>query len=367
MNPFKYGCVVAGENYCRRPELQRQLGELVKSGQNVVVQGPRRMGKTSLVVETVNSLRGIALLYVDLFSVKSVGDFCRKVVAATAKCGKRSFLERTAELVKSLRPVFTVDRDTGAPTISVDLKAARNVESVEEVMDMIASHSAAKRFCVVFDEFQDVLDIPEADAVLASLRSKIQFLPDTPFIFLGSVRNRMRDIFDSPRSPFFKSAISFGVERIEESAMTDFLIGRFRAGNRSIDRETVGKILATADYISGDIQELCETTWLVTGDGHRISAGDVAKGLEAVFARESRAFISTFGKLTAVQASVLKGLADPDHCKVFSGEFLETYGIRNVGSVSKALKRLIRDEIIYEFNGEYLFENPFFREWVRRR
>ena len=367
MNPFKYGCVVAGENYCRRPELQRQLGELVKSGQNVVVQGPRRMGKTSLVVETVNSLRGIALLYVDLFSVKSVGDFCRKVVAATAKCGKRSFLERTAELVKSLRPVFTVDRDTGAPTISVDLKAARNVESVEEVMDMIASHSAAKRFCVVFDEFQDVLDIPEADAVLASLRSKIQFLPNTPFVFLGSVRNRMRDIFDSPRSPFFKSAISFGVERIEESAMTDFLIGRFRAGNRSIDRETVAKILAAADYISGDIQELCETTWLVTGEGHRISANDVAKGLEAVFARESRAFISTFGKLTAVQASVLKGLADSNHCKVFSGEFLETYGIRNVGSVSKALKRLISDEIIYEFNGEYLFENPFFREWVRRR
>ena len=367
MNPFKYGCVVAGENYCRRPELQRQLGELVKSGQNIVVQGPRRMGKTSLVVETVNSLRGITLLYVDLFSVKSVGDFCRKVVAATARCGKRSFLERTAELVKNLRPVFTVDRDTGAPTISVDLKAARNVESVEEVMDMIASHSAAKRFCVVFDEFQDVLDIPEADAILASLRSKIQFLPDTPFVFLGSVRNRMRDIFDSPRSPFFKSAISFGVERIEESAMTDFLIGRFKSGNRSIDRETVGKILAAADYISGDSQELCETTWLVTGDGHRISAGDVAKGLEAVFARESRAFLSTFGKLTAVQASVLKGLADSERCKVFSGEFMETYGIRNVGSVSKALKRLIGDEIIYEFNGEYFFENPFFREWVRRR
>ena len=315
----------------------------------------------------VHALRGVSLLYVDLFSVKSIGDFCRKVVAATARCGRRSFLERTAELVKNLRPVFTVDRDTGAPTISVDLKAARNVESVEEVMDMIASHSAAKRFCVVFDEFQDVLDMPEADAILASLRSKIQFLPDTPFVFLGSVRNRMRDIFDSPRSPFFKSAISFGVERIEESAMTDFLIGRFKAGNRSIDRETVGKILAAADYISGDIQELCETTWLVTGDGHRISAGDVAKGLEAVFARESRAFLSTFGKLTAVQASVLRGLADSEHCKVFSGEFIETYGIRNVGSVSKALKRLIGDEIIYVFNGEYFFENPFFREWVRRR
>ena len=165
MNPFKYGCVVAGENYCRRPELQRQLSELVKSGQNVVVQGPRRMGKTSLVVETVKSLRGVTLLYVDLFSVRSVGEFCRKVVSATAKCGKRTFLERTAELVKGLRPVFSVDRDTGAPTISVDVKAARSVESVEEVMDMIAGHSAAKRLCVVFDEFQDVLDIPDSVAV----------------------------------------------------------------------------------------------------------------------------------------------------------------------------------------------------------
>ena len=205
------------------------------------------------------------------------------------------------------------------------------------------------------------------NAVLAALRSKIQFLPDTPFIFLGSVRNRMRDIFDPPKSPFFKSAISFGVERIDETAMTEFLIGRFKAGNRRIDRETVGRIMKAADFIPGDIQELCETTWLVTDDGQAISGADVSKGLEAVFARESRAFISTFGKLTTVQANVLKGLAEPDHPKVFSGEFMETYGIRNVGSISKALKRLVADEIIYEFNGEYLFENPFFREWVRRR
>ena len=75
----------------------------------------------------------------------------------------------------------------------------------------------------------------------------------------------------------------------------------------------------------------------------------------------------TFSRLTTVQANVLKGLAEPNHCKVFSGEFMKTYGIRNVGSISKALKRLVADEIIYEFDGEYLFENPFFREWVRRR
>lgn len=70
MNPFRYGCIVAGENYCPRRELQRQLKELIASGQNVVVQGPRRMGKTSLVGETVRSIRGMRMIYVDLLSIR---------------------------------------------------------------------------------------------------------------------------------------------------------------------------------------------------------------------------------------------------------------------------------------------------------
>lgn len=78
MNPFKYGCVVGGENYCSRPELQRQLAELVRSGQNVVVQGPRRMGKTSLVVETVKSLRGVTFVYADFSAFGVLGSFAAK-------------------------------------------------------------------------------------------------------------------------------------------------------------------------------------------------------------------------------------------------------------------------------------------------
>ena len=47
--PFRYGCVVDGEYFCPRPELERQLRRYAESGQNLVIQGERRMGKTSLV------------------------------------------------------------------------------------------------------------------------------------------------------------------------------------------------------------------------------------------------------------------------------------------------------------------------------
>ena len=367
VNPFKYGCIVGGENYCRRQVLQRQLRELLKSGQNVVIQGARRMGKTSLVCETVKSLKGYKLVYVDFFCVKSEGDFCRRVVSAVLKCGDgRSFLEKVGGLVKSLRPVFTVDKDSGSPTLLIDVKAANGVESVEEVVEMIAQLSRTLRLCVVFDEFQDVTDIPDADVILAALRSRIQFLDEVPFVFLGSVRNRMHAIFDSPKSPFFKSAISFGVEAIDEDDLAAFIVARFRFGNRFVDAAIARHIIQVADGISGDVQELCEAVWLTTSEGATLTHRDVDIGLEMVFARESRAFGMAVSRLTAVQLSVLRGLARHPHAKVFSSEFMHENELRSVGGLTKALKRLVADELIYEYLGDYHFENPFFREWIKK-
>lgn len=365
MNPFRYGCIVAGENYCPRKELQRQLKELIKSGQNVVIQGPRRMGKTSMVGETVRSIRGMRLIYIDLFCVRTAAEFCRRVVDAALKCGKgRSFLERTASLLKGLRPVFSVDRETGVPTLSIDIKSVNGVVSVEEVMDMVARHAEDGKTCVVFDEFQDVLDIPDGDVIVARLRSKIQFLADVPFVFLGSVRNRMHEIFDSPKSPFFKSAISFPVDKIDANDLASFLQERFRAGDRHVSTEVARLIVETADGISGDVQELAETTWLATEPGATVAKSDVVSGVEIVFARESRLFCTMISKLTAVQMSVLRGIAETEHARVFSGEFMSTHGIKNVGSVTKAIRRLVEDELIFEYEGEYRFENPFFKAWL---
>mgnify|MGYP003319174661 FL=1 len=50
MNSFKYGCVVDGKWYCGRPFLEKELSRFIASGQNVVLMGERRMGKTSIAL-----------------------------------------------------------------------------------------------------------------------------------------------------------------------------------------------------------------------------------------------------------------------------------------------------------------------------
>ena len=74
MEAFKYGCIVDGENFCARPELSRQLAVYISSGQNVVIQGERRIGKTSLVRATISGMRGQKAILVDFMGVRSVTD-----------------------------------------------------------------------------------------------------------------------------------------------------------------------------------------------------------------------------------------------------------------------------------------------------
>jgi len=365
MSPFKYGMIVDGEHYCPRPELARPFLKLVEAGQNIVVQGERRMGKTSFVCETIRRRRGVRLYYVDLYCVKTLAELCRRLVAAVSTLDQsEGFLRKTARLLSGLRPVLTVDVNTGAPSLSVDLKGRATIASLEEIMDMIAVHAKGTPTCMVLDEFQDVLGLEDADVVLARLRAKIQFQNKMSHVFLGSVRNRMHEIFDSPKSPFYKSAMTFSVGPIELEDFKRFLIGRFRSARRKIADEAIGRIVSLADRVSGDVQELCETVWLATEDGDEIGEREIERGLKLVFAREQRNFGEILSRLTPIQASVLKGLADPAHPRLFSGEFMSANGVKNVGSVTRAVNRLKEDDLVYEFAGEWKFTNPFFREWL---
>ena len=111
MEPFTFGCIVGDEHYCVRPQLEKEMKRHVSGGQNLVIQGERRRGKSSLVVKCVRGIRGMGLLYVDLLGITSASDFCRRVADGIVELDRsRSFLRKTASLLASLRPLVVIDR-----------------------------------------------------------------------------------------------------------------------------------------------------------------------------------------------------------------------------------------------------------------
>ena len=176
MNPFKYGSIVLGSDFCGRKDLLKQISGYMDAYQNFVVLGERRIGKSSLVYEAIRKLKGTDLLYIDLLGIKSSDALCKRILRAIVTLEKRaSWLTKTIKLLSHIRPAITTDPVTSMPIVSFDASVELKADSIQEILDLIESLSKNKHFAVVFDEFQDILKFKAADEAIALLRSKIQF------------------------------------------------------------------------------------------------------------------------------------------------------------------------------------------------
>ncbi len=366
MNPFQYGQVVKKTDFCKRLKLGKELTANIRKGQNVYIQGERRNGKTSLIWETGRKLTKYRKMYIDILAVKASDDFIKRIITSIISLEKNAgSLEKIFQKLSRLRPVASIDPITGLPTLSLDSSIDLKPDSVPGVVDLIASyHTKSKPLVVVFDEFQDVLNMKDFHEILALLRSKVQFLSDICFIFAGSIRNKMDLIFNDPNSAFYKSAKSIQVGPINKDNFQKFIRNKFETGKRQISFETLGAIFKICFNIPGDVQQLCSALWDTTSSGTRISENHIQPALERIFSNELKGYEASLTILTKQQLKLLTGLARLGGKAPMSSDFMKQSGIIQASSIKRALNRLTDLNIIFYIDNEYRFVNPFFRAWL---
>jgi hypothetical protein len=305
------------------------------------------------------------MLYIDLLEIKTADDLCKRMIKALISLEQQAgFIERVMKTLSYLRPVISIDPITGHPSVSVDAGIRLKPDSLDGILDLIRESGRKARLVVVFDEFQDVLNLADAGETLAVLRSKIQFHKAIPYIFTGSIRNQMAMIFADPKSAFFKSAVAMEVGPLNLDAFADFLSVKFAGGKRLIGRDVLMRIIGLGENVPGDIQELCGAVWELTSYGDKISESHIGPALELIYARESKGYESVLVQVTGQQLKCLTGLASMGGKAPLSASFIS--GVGNIGpaSIKKALNRLIQLKVIYRHDQEYKFVNPFFKAWL---
>ncbi len=366
MNPFKYGQIVGDAHYCPRPELEKTIKGHIVSGQNILVEGERRVGKSSLIVHTSARMKGYRMVYIDINQIKTVNDLISRITNALISLDRQvGFFEKVVKMVSHLRPTLSVDSLTGDPCISFHTNETLPPENIESLLDFIYAEHGNKKNIVVIDEFQDILNLGNSDQVVAMMRSRIQFHSDMAYVFSGSVRNDMDRIFYDPDSPFFKSAVKIEVGSLSRKAFSKYIITSFLTGRRRLESDAVEKIYFESGERPGDVQELCNALWSITNNGDSLSQTDVADALQVVFSREKALYEHSISGLTSNQLRCLVGVANLGGTSVQSGDFLKFTGILHASSVKKAISRLVDLKILYFYKKEYIFNSPFFRTWVK--
>ena len=367
MIPFKYGTIVTGKNFCGRQDLIKQLTEHIKSSQKCVIFGERRIGKSSLVYETMLRIRSSHyLVSVDLMEVKSLDDLCRRMIRSIMSVKwNLGIIQKIIGFISVLRPQIGVDPLTGLPTITIDQSRQLNEETLENIFKILKETSKKKNIVVFFDEFQDMLNINDSKRVLAELRGKVQIQEEISFIFAGSIRNKMVTIFTDPDSPFFKSAIPMHIDPLSKSEFQIFIENKFVSGKRTLSEGMIDKIFSITSSVTGDVQELCEALWSVSELGDIISEKHLNEAIKLIFSREQTAYEMILNRLTAFQLKILKAIAINGGKALYSNDFMNKAGVSNASSVRRTVSRLVESKIIYAYESEYKFINPFFSFWLK--
>ena len=365
MIPFKYGSVVKEDFFCGRDDIIERVDELFISSQNVVFYGERRMGKTSLIVETVRRNKAMNAIFIDLMGVKSEEEIYKRMIKSLLSYNyKKSMFDIMLNAFSNLRPQLGIDPVTQLPTLSIDNKVRLQDDSLDTILRTILVINKKEKIIIIMDEFQDILKLQNSNEVLSKLRGKIQHLTDITFVYAGSIRSSMESIFSDNKSPFFKSAIPILVDALDEEIFTEFIIDRFKKGKRVIGTNLVTKIFQISERVSGDVQQLCEAIWSTSSYGDKLTSQSLVDALELIFSHERMSYERIYDGLTEFQLRVLLTLAQYGGREIYSHSFMNHANITNTSSLRKAIDKLIRTEIIFHSKNEFKFINPFFRKWL---
>ena len=297
--------------------------------------------------------------------IKTVDALIRRILKAVVIQEKQKGL--VAAILKrfaGLRPTFSLDPITLMPTFSFDAAVEISAQSVGKAIELIKELYGKKKIAVVMDEFQDLLDLPDAYEAMAILRSQIQYQSDIAYLFVGSIRRKMDAIFVDNDSPFFKAAIPIEVLALDDDVFKAFIEAKFKKGKRSIGKETLSKIIEIGRNVPGDVQQLCEALWACTDTQQTIEQATISDALNLIFSREISAYENYVRLITTLQFKSLLTIARQGGKNIYSIEFLKAAGFNNPSSLKRCVQRLTDLNILFGYKGEFRFVNPFFRAWI---
>jgi len=328
MNPFIYGKIVEDQNFCPRTALLSELSGCIESGQNLVVFGRRRVGKSSLVLNAGQRFPARLLFLVDLFFTKDTAMFLEYCSNSLFSFNhqRKGLLEKGMGALKRIHPKIELDPNTGTPSFSFGFSRLDEgvlLNTIDDFFGFLGDEFSRDQLIVCFDEFQSVLGYPDSDALLAKIRGKVQYHP-FPYIFTGSDRSGLKTIFTQPQSPFYKSVRPMEVQSIPREDFQPFLEDKFANGKRTVFPDVWDRLFELE--VPGDIQQLCAALWESSDLGSEIDSSVLREACERIFSQEIEGFRSLLGGLTALQLRVLKFMAKTGAQNLYSLKSQQTIG-----------------------------------------
>lgn len=368
-NPFITSGYISADYFCDREAESKQLIREIVNGNNLAIISTRRMGKTGLIQHCFHSIelsKEYYTFFVDIYATKSLRDFIfslSKVILESLKPFGKKAVEIFINSVLSLQAGISYDF-TGTPSFNIQLGDIQNsMATLEEIFKYLAK--ADKPCIVAVDEFQQITNYSEKN-VEALLRTHIQHCNNAQFIFAGSQRHTMGNMFLSASRPFYQSVSMMHLESIAIEKYIDFARNHFKKADRRITPETIRIVYDRFDGVTWYVQKTLNVLFAFTPVGATCDESMVEPAIASVVDSYRFNYQETLFRLPERQKELLVAIAKEGNAKsITSGEFVKRYSLTSPSSVQAAVKGLLEKDFITLFNGSYSIYDKLFEIWLR--
>ncbi len=370
-NPFIYRAYQSKELFCDRQKELQKLIENALSGADTTLIAQRRIGKTGLIYRLFDEIKteGIPLtpIYIDIFATRSLEDLVKVLSEAILSefPEQTSIGKRFSQFIRSLRPMISYDPLTSAPQLQLTMQTQQEKEqTLGQLLTFLDTQDT--HVLLAIDEFQQIRNYPENN-VEALLRTHIQRLNNVTFLFCGSKRHLMLDIFSSERNPFYRSTEFLALDKISADAYAEFIQQKFRQADIDIDTEAVSYILDWTRRHTYFTQRLCHTVFNMAEKS--VNVDFVKQAAAGILQSDTIVFNQYQQILTAGQWDFLIAVAKEGEARqITSQKFLQKYKLGNASSVNRMVKSLIEKDLLNEDteNGKpvYSLNDVFLSRWL---
>ena len=402
VRPFPFETPVAPGSLIDRREELHQLHLAATDGAHVRVAGPRRYGKTSLLLAHASALQetGWRTVHVDFYGVTSLAEVCARL--ATAYGRQRSAVVRNQ--LAGIASRLGLSIGSGGINLTVGPQHPQppshdvSLAAASELLDLPVRLFEKDRIqtLVVFDEFQDLLSA--GGTLDGLLRSHVQYHADAAtYIYAGSQPSMMRRLFTDRERPLYGQAEPLELTPLPVDEVLDELTARFA----TLGQDPGSALVALVTAAGGHPQRTMMLAHLLHreltlretgGTSLRSAAGDgtadvpTSAGAELAIveddaladavvdlalAQTEEVHQAVWDQLSAGKKAVLASLADG--LRPTGTRATERFGLTRA-TLQSALRDLARDgqHVSRIVSGppnsaNWRFVDPLFARWVSRR
>jgi len=369
-NPFLLKGYLSAEYFCDRKKETADLTRFITNDNNVVLVSPRRMGKTGLIEHCFRQNEistNYHTFFIDIYATRNLQEFVYKLgkeIFERLKPRGKKFVERFFSIISSLRPAFKLDEATGTPVFDIGIGEIRSAEiTLEEIFKYL--NTSDKPCIVAIDEFQQIAKYPEKN-IEAILRTHVQKTSKTTFIFSGSQRHILHNMFFSASRPFYQSAVLQTLNAIDKKEYINFADRHFRRTGKKVDVSFIERCYDLFEGHTFYVQAIMNQLFSELDENENCTDKIFAETVQnRIFSYETL-FSEILNLLPERQKEVLCAVAKEGKAhNITSGKFVKKHALLSSASTQTAARQLLEKEIFTRNETVYSVYDRFFGLWLQ--